>query len=122
MTQLNRTWHRTDEPIFWGLFGAGGMVVAFATPVLVILTGLLGPFGGVGDLFSYATMHTILSNYFGKLIIWVVVSLQMWHACHRIYHGMHDLKLDAARGFFKLFWYGIAAVLTVVSAAYLWII
>jgi fumarate reductase subunit D len=36
---------RTNEPIFWSLFGAGGVVVAFVLPMLILLTGIAYPLG-----------------------------------------------------------------------------
>ena len=36
---------RSHEPIFWSLFGAGGMVSAMVIPALVIITGLAWPLG-----------------------------------------------------------------------------
>lgn len=122
MKNPEKNWPRSNEPIFWGMFSVGGMAIAFFFPALILITGLLAPFGGVGDLLSYSNMTMIAQNFFGKLVIWGVISVSMWHVCHRLYHGMHDLRLDMARGFFKVFWYGIAAVITVVCAAYLWII
>jgi fumarate reductase subunit D len=34
---------RSNEPIIWLLFGAGGMLSALVAPVLVLITGLLVP-------------------------------------------------------------------------------
>jgi len=39
---------KSNEPVFWLLFGAGGVVAAFLVPSLVVLTGIAGPAGWLG--------------------------------------------------------------------------
>jgi fumarate reductase subunit D len=34
-----KTRKRSNAPIFWGLFGAGGMIAALVGPMLVFITG-----------------------------------------------------------------------------------
>ena len=36
---------RSNKPIFWSLFGAGGMLSALAGPALVFITGIAVPLG-----------------------------------------------------------------------------
>ncbi|MCM2678430.1 fumarate reductase subunit FrdD [Echinimonas agarilytica] len=117
MSHSNKPRERADEPIFWGLFGGGGVVAAFATPVLILITGLLVPLGILQ--LEYANVAAFANHWIGKIVIVTVISLPMWHACHRIFHAMHDFKIDTARGFFKLFWYGLAFAVTVACVAYL---
>ncbi|MCV5925464.1 hypothetical protein OFO11_26605, partial [Escherichia coli] len=42
---VNTSPKRSDEPIWWGLFGAGGTWFAMITPITVLVLGILVPLG-----------------------------------------------------------------------------
>ncbi|MDR9827861.1 fumarate reductase subunit FrdD [Vibrio sp.] len=84
---------RSDEPIWWGLFGAGGTWFAMLTPVTILVLGVLGPLGLFGDSLSYEKASAFASTIIGGLFIIATLALPMWHAMHRLHHGMHDLKI-----------------------------
>jgi len=109
---------RSNAPIFWLLFGAGGMLSALFGTVLVLITGLLVPLGwGLPtDWMSYPRALAFAQNWLGKAFAFVVIALFAWHAVHRIFHSLHDVGLHAGT-LAKLICYGGAALITIVAAA-----
>lgn len=112
-----KTRKRSNAPIFWGLFGAGGMLSALFGPMLVFITGIAVPMGLLlpANTMSYEKMMAFAQNFIGKGFIFAVIALFMWHAVHRIYHSLHEFGIHAGFGA-KLFCYGIAFAGTVISA------
>ena len=47
---------RSNKPIVWGPFAAGGTLTAFLTPVLILLT-LLAALGHAPDLLVYGPLR-----------------------------------------------------------------
>lgn len=111
---------RSNEPIFWALFGAGGMLSALVGPVLIFITGIAVPLGFLlpQQSMDYAHMLAFARNPAGKLVILAVISLFLFHACHRMLHSLHDLRIPAGAGARWLF-YGGAMLGTMVTAALL---
>ena len=108
---------RSNAPIFWLLFGAGGMLSALFGTALVFLTGIAAPtawpFGP--DLMSYPRMLAFSQHWIVKGFLFAVVMLFAWHAVHRIYHSLHDVGIHTG-AVAKLICYGTAMAITLVAA------
>jgi fumarate reductase subunit D len=89
---------RSQEPIFWLLFGGGGTLAALVGVVLIVITGILVPTGtGLApDTMSYAAMHAFAATLFGKVAIFLVISLLLWHGVHRMAATAHHVGLASA--------------------------
>ena len=109
---------RSNAPIFWLLFGAGGMLSARLGAMLVFITGIAVPLGWLlhADLLNYRRMLAFAQNWAGKGFLFVVIALFSWHAMHRIFHSLHDLGVPTGAAA-KVTCYGTALVLTLVAAA-----
>ena len=114
---MKKELERSNAPIFWGLFGAGGMLSALFGPVLVFITGIAVPLGLLfpKGTMSYPKMLAFAQNFIGKGFILAIIALFLWHAAHRIFHSLHEIGIHAGFGA-KLLTYGVAFVATVVSA------
>ena len=79
---------RSNKPIFWSLFGAGGTLSALIGPMLVLITGILVPLSLVlpRSTMTYDRMLAFARNGFGKAALLAVISLFLFHGCHRLYH------------------------------------
>jgi fumarate reductase subunit D len=107
---------RSNAPIFWALFGAGGMLAALVGPALVLVTGVLAPLG-IGfpeGYMSYERSLAFAQHWLGKAFLFAVVMLFAWHAAHRIKVSLHDIGIPAGTGA-KLVCYGLAFAVTVVA-------
>jgi fumarate reductase subunit D len=107
---------RSNQPVFWLLFGAGGMLSALLGPALVFVTGIAAPLGlEPRAVMSYADVLAFSRNGAGKAFLFTVVSLFLWHGAHRIYHTLHDLGVRGGL-IAKLACYGTAFLGTVFAA------
>ena len=109
---------RSNAPIFWLLFGAGGMLSALLGAMLVFITGIAVPLGWSlrSDLLTYPRMLAFAQNWAGKGFLFVVIALFAWHALHRIFHSLHDLGMRANASA-KIVCYGGALAITIAAAA-----
>jgi fumarate reductase subunit D len=114
---------RSNAPIFWLLFGAGGMLSALLGTVLVYITGIAAPLGlpPAAGLFVYPRMLAFAQNWVGKAFLFAVIALFAWHAVHRIFHSLHDVGIHTGMAA-KLVCYGSALIITLVAAASLLVI
>ena len=85
---------RSNKPIVWGPFAAGGTLTAFLTPVLVVLT-LLAAFGYAPQVFSYESMRALAAHWAVKVVFVAVIGLSLWSAAHRLRITLYDLGLRA---------------------------
>jgi fumarate reductase subunit D len=109
-----KIYRRSHEPIFWGLFGAGGMLVALITPVMILITGLLIPLEIMdSENLSYDKVHGFATSWYGAVILFVLVALPLWHTLHRIFHALHDLGISRGRDVQQVICYGFAFAISV---------
>ena len=65
---------KSNEPIWWSLFSAGGMIAAMVFPILIVITGILVPLELVGDdPLNFERIHSAVSHPFIKLVFFIVI-------------------------------------------------
>jgi len=108
---------RSNAPIFWALFGAGGMLSALTGPMLVFIVGIAVPAGFLlsPQTMSYQRMLPFVQHPVGKAIVFVLIMLYVWHAAHRIFKSLHDVGIHPGMAA-KLACYGTALAATLVAA------
>ena len=109
---------KSNEPIWWSLFSDGGMVAAMIFPILIIITGILIPFGLAGDNpLNYERIHTAVAhNNYVKLIFFIVISLPLFHWAHRFRYTLVDVGLKSISTLISILCYGGAIAGTIISA------
>ena len=113
---------RSDEPVWWGLFGAGGSWFAMITPVTILLLGIIVPMGLLDpEAMSYERVTAFVGSIIGGLFTIGTLSLPMWHAMHRLHHGMHDFKFHTGTAG-KVACYGVALFVSVLSVIFVFMV
>lgn len=85
---------RSNKPIVWGPFAAGGTLTAFLSPALILLT-LLAALGHAPDLLAYDRLHALAGHWVSKVVLVGVVFLSLWSAAHRLRITCYDLGVRA---------------------------
>ncbi|MCP4006241.1 MAG: fumarate reductase subunit D [bacterium] len=107
---------KSNEPMVWSLFSAGGMISALVTPVLILITGITVPLGVIGsDAIGFERAHAFAANPLGKLILLGLVILPLWHCAHRFRAVMVDLGPHGAKTAFGVVCYGFALVCSILA-------
>ena len=105
---------RSDEPVWWALFSAGGVCFAVVVPGAILALALLPALGVItADSLSYPRISELLYQSLwglaGLAFVGSVICLPLFHAAHRIHHGLHDLQLGGGL-LSKVLCYGSAAL------------
>jgi succinate dehydrogenase subunit D len=111
---------RSVAPVFWLLFGAGGMLSALFGPALIVLTGFMLPHGwGVPASFAdFPHVLAFVRHPIGKLVVLAVIALFFWHGAERLFLTLKDMRAGPPL-VLRLMTYGVAALLTLVTIALL---
>ena len=108
---------KSNKPIVWFPFAAGGTVIAFFIPVLVLLT-LLAALGKVPAGLSYAGMQAFLHDcLLAKLVVFGVVGFSLWSSAHRLRCTAFDFGLRIDGLFATVVYSGAIAGMVVTAQA-----
>jgi fumarate reductase subunit D len=111
---------RSNEPLLWVLFSAGGVVAALLIPVNLFLFCLAFPLGWI-DAPSYETLLSLIQSPLGKLYLLVLCTLPLFHWAHRFRYTLYDgLQIKHLNELVNTFCYGGAIVGTAVAAYLIW--
>lgn len=108
---------KSNKPVVWSLFAAGGTLAAFLAPALALLF-LLAALGHAPDLLGHASLRAFAAHWSGKLFLLAVIALFLWHAAHRLRVTLHDFGLRQDL-LVAVFLYLAAAAGTALSVLYL---
>jgi fumarate reductase subunit D len=105
------------KSVVWGLFAAGGTLAAFIFPVLIALF-LMTAMGKVPEGLQYEKIHAFSESWIGKTGLFIVISLSLWHAAHRLRVVFHDFGVRRDKAVAKAV-YLVAFIGTALTAFYL---
>jgi fumarate reductase subunit D len=107
---------RSNEPFWWSLFAAGGMVAAMLVPAHLLVLGILGPLGVVEPL-SWEEAHRLFSHPLARVYLVVLVALPLFHWAHRFRFTLADLGLRRVGLLLAVLFYGAAIAGTGLAVA-----
>lgn len=108
---------KSNKPVVWFPFAAGGTVIAFCMPVIVVL-GFLATLGHPPAGLDYERMHAFAGGTLGKIVLFGVIALSTWSSAHRLRCTCYDFGLRAD-AFAATLLYGAAIALSVAAGIFL---
>src|SRR5260370_42508290 len=112
--------NRSNEPLLWLLFSAGGVVAAMLIPIHLFLFGLAFPLGWLNGP-SYDRLLELMRHPFTRLYLFVLCTLSLFHWAHRFRYTLYDgLQIKHLNELINTFCYGGAGLGTVLAPYLLW--
>src|SRR5882724_10794820 len=100
---------KSNEPIWWSLFSAGGVVAALLIPVHILLFGIAGPLGMLpAGALEFSRMQALLAHPLTRIYCLILISLPLFHWAHRFRFTLVDLGLHGAAMLIAVLCYGAA--------------
>lgn len=97
-----------NEPLWWGLFAAGGGIAAMFMPAHIVLQNVLGALGLPVATSSYERTRALASHPLVRLYLLALTSLSLFHWAHRFRFYLMDFGILGARRAIALLFYGSA--------------
>jgi len=105
---------RSNEPLWWSLFSAGGVVSAFLLPITLVITAIVVPAGWI----SVEGFRELVQHPLTRLYLFVVISLSMFHWAHRFRHSVSQPNPKGMATLETILCYGSAIVVSVLAAVF----
>lgn len=106
---------RSNKPLIWLPFAAGGTLAAFLLPA-VVLVPLLASLNilPAEKILAYERLLATLSHPLTKIILFIGLGLPLWHAAHRLRMTLQDLGVRGTQARRLIAWlcYGTAGIAT----------
>jgi fumarate reductase subunit D len=116
---------KSNEPIVWSLFSAGGVLTALAAPVLIVLLGFAIPQGWTTLDFDHVDgfnrVNALVGHPLTKLFVVALVCLGLFHWAHRFRFTLIDIGLHSLETLITVLCYGAAIVGTGVAVYVVWL-
>jgi len=103
---------KSNEPVWWAPFMGGAGIAALLMPITIFLTSV----AVAADWLTEQRLWDLLGNPLARVYLFVLISLSLFHAAHRLRFVLIDLGLKAARDVIGVLCYGSAILGTVLAA------
>lgn len=107
---------KTTEPFWWFLFIGGATLAAIFMPVHIVITGIAGPAGLLGNALDYDRVLDLVSHPVTKLYLLSLIALPLFHWAHRFRFTVVDLGLRASKRVIAVACYGSAVIGSILTA------
>ncbi|GIW79018.1 MAG: hypothetical protein KatS3mg105_0825 [Gemmatales bacterium] len=105
---------RSNEPLFWAPFFAGAGFSALFMPAVMIITGVAVAAGWI----NATQLYQLILHPLTRLFLFLLISLSLFHAVHRIRFVLVDLGLKPFAGIISVLCYGSAIVGSILAAIF----
>jgi fumarate reductase subunit D len=111
---------RSNEPLLWLLFSAGGVISALLMPIHLFLFGFAFPLGWL-DAPRYESLRALASHPLTRLYLLVFCTLPLFHWAHRFRFTLYDgLQIKHLNEVISIFCYGGAVLGSVLAFFLIW--